>query len=510
MIKKRAILSVYNKTGIESLAKFLIEQEFEIISSGGTHKLLTEKGIAVKKVSDITGFPEILDGRVKTLHPNIHSGILARREKSHLDQLSQLNVGPVDLVCVNLYPFEDTISKNGVTFEEAIEKIDIGGPTMIRAAAKNHQYVTVLSDPTQYDDFIKEYSGKGSTSDEFRRKCALAVFSTMARYDGAIATYLSNGEQAPQSFSISGTLMQNLRYGENPHQIAGLYITGKEKPLGGLEQLHGKELSFNNLLDLQAALNIIHEFDKAACVIIKHNNPCGVGLGASPEEAQKKARSTDEVSAFGGIIALNRSVSLKLAEEIAPFFTECIIAPEYNDDAFQKLSKKKNMRLLRYNPEKFHMPLWDLKQITDGFLLQSTDTINVNVRDAKVVTKRQPDEKEWKALEFVWKVTRHVKSNAIVFANDEQTLAVGAGQMSRVDSTEVAIQKSKHAKLSLQGSAVGSDAFFPFKDSIEALAAAGAKSIVQPGGSVRDEEVIEAANKAGIAMVFTGIRHFKH
>lgn len=510
MIKKRAILSVYDKTGIDTLAKFLIEQDYDIISSGGTYKLLSEKGIRVKKVSDITGFPEILDGRIKTLHPNIYAGILARREKSHMDQLSDLNLSLVDLVCVNLYPFEDTIAQEGVTFDQAIEKIDIGGPTMIRAAAKNHQYVTVLSDPSQYSDFIMEYSSKGTISDEFRKKCAATVFSTIARYDGAIASYLSTTDQTPQCFSISGTVKQNLRYGENPHQIAALYKTGKEEPLGGLKQLHGKELSFNNLLDLQAALNINSEFTQPAVTIIKHNNPCGVGIGKNLEEAQKRARSTDEISAFGGIIALNGSVSLKLAENIAPFFTECIVAPQFDDDAFEKLSKKKNMRLLTYDTEKFKMPAWDIKQLSNGFLLQSTDTIDVNVRKAKVVTKRTPDEKEWKALDFVWKVMRHVKSNAIVFANSEQTLGVGAGQMSRVDSTEVAIQKSKNANLSLEGSVVGSDAFFPFKDSIEALSAAGAKAIIQPGGSVRDEEVIEAANKAGIAMVFTGIRHFKH
>jgi phosphoribosylaminoimidazolecarboxamide formyltransferase/IMP cyclohydrolase len=511
MEKKRAVLSVFDKTNIEVLAEFLIHNNFEIISSGGTYKLLSEKNIPVTKVSEITGFPEILDGRVKTLHPNIHAGILARRDKHHTDQLKDLNLTPVDLVCVNLYPFEQTIAREGVTLEEAIEKIDIGGPTMIRAAAKNHQYVTVLSDPLQYDSYIKEYTeNNGRVSEQFNKKCAARVFATMARYDGSIAQYLFGTEQAPKYFQISGTIKQNLRYGENPHQIAALYATGSQEPMGGVKQLHGKELSFNNLLDLQAALNITSEFDMPACTIIKHNNPCGVGIGSNLSEAQKKARSTDEVSAFGGIIALNRQVDAILAEEVASYFTECIIAPGFEKEAFDKLAKKKNVRLLTYDADNFKKPQWDIKQISDGFLLQSTDLINVKVRESKVVSNRIPTEKEWKAMEFVWKVIRHVKSNAIVFASDTQTLGIGAGQMSRVDSTEVAIQKAKNARLPLEGSVVGSDAFFPFKDSIEALAKAGAKAIIQPGGSVRDDEVIEAANEAGIAMVFTGIRHFKH
>jgi len=511
MASRRAVLSVYDKRGIDTLATFLVEQGFEIVSSGGTYKLLSEKNIPVKKVSEITGFPEILDGRVKTLHPNIHGGILARREDAHINQLKELNLTLIDLVCVNLYPFQDTISREGVTFNEAIEQIDIGGPTMIRAAAKNHKFVTVLSDPSQYQNFIKEYKdNSGNISDTFRKECAARVFQTMAEYDGAIAEYLSADDGTPGFFSVSGNKEQSLRYGENPHQKAGLYRPSKKEPLGGLKQLHGKELSFNNILDLQAALNINSEFSEPSCTIIKHNNPCGVGLGKDLVEAHKRARSTDEISAFGGIITINKAVDLQLAEDIAPFFTECIVAPEFDEEAFARLSKKKNMRLLTFDPQEFKMPAWDVKQLTDGFLVQDTDTINVNVKEAKVATKRAPSEKEWKALEFVWKVIRHVKSNAIVFANDTQTLGIGAGQMSRVDSTEIAIMKSQKAELSLVDSVVGSDAFFPFKDAIEALAEAGAKAIIQPGGSVRDEEVIEAANNADIAMVFTGIRHFKH
>jgi phosphoribosylaminoimidazolecarboxamide formyltransferase/IMP cyclohydrolase len=507
----RAILSVFDKTGVDTLARFLIDQNFEIISSGGTYKLLSEKGIPVKKVSDITGFPEILDGRVKTLHPNIHSGILARRDEGHLGQLRELGLSQIDLVVVNLYPFQETIAKKDVPFNDAIEQIDIGGPTMIRAAAKNHTFVTVLTNPAQYDDFIQEYkSTSGNISDGFRRKCAAEVFKTMAGYDASIADYLSADDTIPNQYNFSGTLQQKLRYGENPHQSAGLYRTGQNVPLGGMYQLHGKELSFNNLLDLQAALNINSEFDQPSCTIIKHNNPCGVGLGETLTLAHKRARSTDEQSAFGGIISINREMDLELAEEMAPFFTECIIAPGFTDDALKRLTKKKNLRLLTFDPEKFIKPVMEIKQLSDGFLIQSTDTVDVNVFESQVVTKREPTEKEWKALNFVWKVIRHVKSNAIVFTNDEQTLGVGAGQMSRVDSTEVAIQKAKKAGLSLIESVVGSDAFFPFKDSIEALAEAGAKAIIQPGGSVRDEEVIEAANEAGIAMVFTGVRHFKH
>lgn len=508
---KRAILSVFDKTDIGVLAHFLVEQNFEIISSGGTYKLLSEKNIPVKKVSEITGFPEILDGRVKTLHPNIHGGILARRDERHLAELNDLGLSQIDLVIVNLYPFQETISKNGVTFNEAIEQIDIGGPTMLRAAAKNHRYVTVLVDPGRYDAFIREYkTNEGNISEGFRRKCATEVFQTMAGYDAAIANYLSSATGSSSQYSFYGTLQQKLRYGENPHQWAGLYRTGKNLPLGEMKQLHGKELSFNNLLDLQAALNINSEFEQPACTIIKHNNPCGVGVGKTLALAHKRARSTDEQSAFGGIIAINGEMDLALARDMASFFTECIIAPGFSEEALKLLAKKKNLRLLKFDPEKFKKPTMDIKQLSDGFLVQSADTISLDVRTSKVVTKRVPSEEEWQALGFVWKTIRHVKSNAIVFANHEQTLGIGAGQMSRVDSTEVAILKAKKAGLSLMGSVVGSDAFFPFKDSIEALAKAGSKAIIQPGGSIRDEEVIEAANKAGIAMVFTGVRHFKH
>jgi phosphoribosylaminoimidazolecarboxamide formyltransferase/IMP cyclohydrolase len=512
MSAKRAILSVYDKANIEKLGHFLVENGYEIVSSGGTYKLLSEKGIAVKKVSSVTNFPEILGGRVKTLHPNIHAGILARREADHLEELSNLGLTEIDLVVVNLYPFEDTIAKEGTTFDEAIEQIDIGGPTMIRSAAKNHKYVTVLSNPDQYETFIDEYSkNDGIISETFRKDCAAKVFATMANYNAAIAEYFTkDDEELSEQFVLSGKKVQSLRYGENPHQNAAVYQSGTEYLLGDFKQIQGKELSFNNFLDLQAAMVINSEFTLPACTIIKHNNPCGVAVGDNLVHAHKMARSTDETSAFGGIIALNGEVEIKLAEDIYPFFTECIVAPSFSDEALRFFSKKKNLRLLTFDPAKFDKPEIDIKKLSGGFLIQSADRIKTNIKDAKVVTKRAPNEDEWKALDFVWNVTRHVKSNAIVFANHTQTLGIGAGQMSRVDSTEVAIQKSKNAGLSLVNSVVGSDAFFPFKDSIEALAKAGAKAIIQPGGSIRDEEVIEAADKAGIAMVFTGIRHFKH
>ncbi len=393
MATKRAILSVYDKTNIDTLAQFLVKNNFEIISSGGTFKLLQEKNIPVKKVSEITGFPEILDGRVKTLHPKIHAGILARRDDEHLAQLADLNLAQIDLVVVNLYPFQDTIAEEGVTFNEAIEQIDIGGPTLIRAAAKNHQFVTVLTSPAQYAVFVKEYeSTSGALTDDFRKNCAKKVFQTMAAYDASIAAYLSDEEAISEQKIISGHLMEELRYGENPHQKAGLYQSGKKLPLGWMKQLHGKALSFNNLLDLQAALNINSEFKQPSCTIIKHNNPCGIGVGPDLIIAHKRARSTDEQSAFGGIIALNQEVGLQLAEDMAPFFTECIIAPGFSAEALEKLSKKKNLRVLTFDPKKFQKPLLDIKQLSGGFLTQTADTINVNVREAKVVTKRAPNE----------------------------------------------------------------------------------------------------------------------
>ncbi len=516
MAKKRAILSVYDKTGIRELAEFLIRNDYEIVSSGGTHKILSEAGISVTQVSDVTGFPEILDGRVKTIHPAILAGILAKREPLHQEQLSKLKLSSIDVIAVNLYPFEKTIAAPEVTLDEAIEQIDIGGPTLIRAAAKNHEYVTVLTKPEQYQHFMNEYSDKdGHITANFRRKCAIDVFRTMARYNQVIADYLyaqeeKTDKEMPELFGLNGSLFQSLRYGENPHQNAGFYSLPNQNPLAAMKQLHGKELSYNNILDLQAALSIVSEFKEPACVIIKHNNPCGVAVSDSLFDAHTRARSTDESSAFGGIISFNGEVNGELAESLASYFVECIIAPGFTADALGRLEKKKNLRLLTFDPSIFESPTWEIKPVTGGFLVQTTDTLSEHIRDAKVVTKRIPSEKEWQAMEFAWKLIKHIKSNAILFAGNNQTLGIGAGQMSRVDSTEIAIIKSQKANLSLTGSAVASDAFFPFRDSIEALVKAGATAVIQPGGSIRDEEVIQAADDAGITMVFTGNRHFKH
>ncbi len=517
MTVKRALLSVYDKTDIVELASFLQKKDFEIISSGGTFRVLEDAGISVTSVSSVTGFPEILNGRVKTLHPKIHAGILAMRTEDHISQLESLDISPIDLVVVNLYPFEATIRKEGITPEEAIEQIDIGGPTLIRAAAKNHDSVTVLTDPSQYKPYMESFEqNKGAIPDTFRRNCARDVFRIMAHYNQTIASYFETlaaadeEEQMPDRFTLSGNLEQILRYGENPHQKAGFYRYGGKKPLGDMQQLHGKELSFNNILDLQAALSIVQEFEQPTCVIIKHNNPCGVATGSSLIEAHKQARKTDESSAFGGIIAVNGPVTLELAESFAEYFVECIIAPEFSQEALQRLTRKKNLRLLIFDPAKLERAIWDLKTVAGGFLVQGTDDSGESIRDARVVTKRKPTEQEWQAMEFAWKITKHVKSNAIVFTNDSQTLGIGAGQMSRVDSTEIAIMKAGKAGLSLRQSTVASDAFFPFRDSIEALAEAGATAVIEPGGSIRDEEVIEAADEAGITMVFTGTRHFKH
>jgi len=508
---KYALLSVYDKSGISELARFLIDRGYKILSSGGTAKLLQQEKLEVLEVSDLTGFPEILDGRVKTLHPVIHAGILAKRTDKHLAQLKELKIDTIDVVAVNLYPFEQTIAGDNVSFDQAVEQIDIGGPTLLRAAAKNHAYVSVLSDPGQYKTFMDAFEESGGdVPAAVKKQFAGAVFALTARYNAAIADYFDEAAEPPLPFTLGGERLQVLRYGENPHQKAALYGSAHQLPMAGLKQLHGKELSFNNLLDLQAALTINNEFDEPACTIIKHNNPCGIGTGADLFKAHEGARATDPTSAFGGIIALNGELDDKLAEELGKYFTECIVAPSFSQEAFERLVKKKNLRLLTYQPERWNKPQWDVKMLSGGFLLQQADRELIDVHQAKVVTKRAPDEQEWKALSFGWKAVKHVKSNAIVFCAADRTLGIGAGQMSRVDSTEIAIMKSKNAGLSLQGSAVASDAFFPFKDSIEALAEAGATAIIQPGGSIRDEEVIEAADKAGIAMVFSGMRHFKH
>jgi len=513
MIKK-AIISVSDKTGIEELAKFLTDNGVEIISSGGTYKVLENAGITVTQVSDVTGFPEILDGRVKTLHPIIFSGILARRNEEHLSQLVEQKIDPIDLIIVNLYPFEETIAKKETLLEEAVENIDIGGPSLIRAAAKNYLYTTVLVSPDQYDDLISDIeNNKNKTSREFRQKCAIRAFEHTARYNALISDYLKNAfdeKSFPEELTLAGRKINDLRYGENPHQKAAYYSFSQRNPLNDIKQLHGKELSYNNLIDLDAALSIVKEFDENFIVIIKHTNPCGAAVGDTLLDAYKTALNSDSLSAFGGIVGVSGEVDAPLAEEMSGHFFECIIAPGFTDDALALLQKKKNLRLLTYLPQRKDLFSYQVRTITDGFLVQSKDLAQIDIEKAKVATKRSPTEKEWKALSFAWKLVKHVHSNAIIYTTDNQLIGVGAGQMSRVDAAELAVKKAEQAKHSTKDTVCASDAFFPFKDGVEALAKAGITAVVQPGGSIRDEEVIEAANAHNLAMVLTEMRHFKH
>jgi phosphoribosylaminoimidazolecarboxamide formyltransferase/IMP cyclohydrolase len=512
---KKAIISVSDKTGIEQLAKFLSDRGVQIISSGGTHKFLDKAGIPVIQVSDVTGFPEILDGRVKTLHPIIFSGILAQRNEDHLHQLNEQDIDPIDLIIVNLYPFEQTIAKEETTLEEAVENVDIGGPSLIRAAAKNYQYTTIIVSPDQYGGLMSAMDNNGNqTSIEFRQQCAVRAFQHTARYNALISDYLKNAFEEEVTFSeeitLAGTKINDLRYGENPHQKAAYYSFSQRNPLNDFKQLHGKELSYNNLLDLDSALSIVKEFDENFVVIIKHTNPCGAAVGDSLLDAYKGALDSDSLSAFGGIVGLTAEVDAQLAEEISGHFFECIIAPGFNDDAVAILQKKKNLRILTFTPQKKNLFDYQVRTITDGFLVQSKDQAQIDLRQAKIATKRSPTEKEWKALSFAWKLVKHVRSNAIIYTTDNQLIGVGAGQMSRVDAAELAVKKAEQAKHSTKNTVCASDAFFPFRDGIEALAEAGITAVVQPGGSIRDAEVIEAADEHNLAMVLTEMRHFKH
>jgi phosphoribosylaminoimidazolecarboxamide formyltransferase/IMP cyclohydrolase len=514
-MNKRALLSVYDKAGIIDLAKFLKDNEFEIISSGGTQKYLKESGVETISIESITGFPEMLNGRVKTLHPRILAGVLAKRINEHEEQLNSHQINSIDLIVVNLYPFEETINQENCTIDNAIEQIDIGGPTLLRSAAKNHEYTTVLVSPEQYNMFKSNYTkNNGNTSMQFRKDCAIQVFEITSQYDTLIAEYLRNDSTEstiyPSTISLQGSKIQDLRYGENPHQKAAFYKFGKISPLGNFQQLHGKELSYNNILDLNTALSMVNEFSNKVSVILKHNNPCGVGTGETVNEAFIKALSTDPISAFGGIIGFNDLVDLETAESISKSFFECIIAPGFSDDALSKLQKKKNLRLIAFNPKIKDSYLYEIRIIEGGFLTQNKDKSNIDVRSCEIVSERRPSDEEIQALDFSWKVVKHVKSNAIVFAEKDRLIGVGAGQMSRVDSTDIAIMKANTTGLSLQGTVVASDAFFPFKDAIESLAKAGATAVIQPGGSIRDEEIIQATNENNIAMVFTKMRHFKH
>jgi phosphoribosylaminoimidazolecarboxamide formyltransferase / IMP cyclohydrolase len=511
-MKKRALISVSDKSGIVEFAGELEKLGFEIISTGGTKKTLQDNGIAVKGVSEVTGFPEILEGRVKSLHPMIHGGLLAKAdETSHQEQLAEHGIVPIQVVCVNLYPFKNTIAAPGTTFEEAIEQIDIGGPAMLRASAKNHQYVTVAVDSADYPTIVSELKESGSVQKGTRQKLAAKVFRHTAAYDALIAEYMTETvkEETPENLTVTYELKQGLRYGENPHQKASFY----RKPLGSAysianaEQLHGKELSYNNINDADAALQIIKEFTEPAAVAVKHMNPCGVGTGVTIYDAFTKAFAADPVSIFGGIIALNREVDSETASKLHEIFLEIIIAPGFTQEALQILKGKKNVRLLVIPITSEKKQETKLTSIEGGLLVQDLDEFSLENGDVKVATKREPTEAEWKALKFGWKVVKHVKSNAIAVTSEDMTLGIGAGQMNRVGAAKIAFEQ---AGPKADGAIMASDAFFPMDDTVEAAAKAGITAIIQPGGSVRDEDSIKKADQYGIAMVFTGVRHFRH
>jgi phosphoribosylaminoimidazolecarboxamide formyltransferase / IMP cyclohydrolase len=524
MAVERALISVFDKTGVLEFAKRMAALGIEILSTGGTAKLLREGGVAVKDVSQFTGWPEMLGGRVKTLHPKVHGGLLFRRNNAEdRKQAADHGIAPIDLAVVNLYPFEATAAKAGLTAEELIENIDIGGPTMLRSAAKNFESVTVVVDPADYMRVARELETNQGTSLSTRLELARKVFATASRYDGLIATELERLSVAaaggvelgakpalPERVHFALRKQQELRYGENPHQAAALYVPAGAAPegLAAAHQLQGKELSYNNFVDLEAARSLAAEFTKPAAIIIKHNNPCGTGEHETLREAYLKALACDPISAFGGVLAFNRAVDAATAEEVAKLFVECIAAPGFDAKAKEIFAAKKNLRLLELpaNGLKPEREL-QLKRILGGMLVQQPDLGQLNDNELRTVTKRVPTAEEMATMRFAWKVAKHVKSNAIVFARDGATLGVGAGQMSRVDSVKLAVMK---AQSSLARSVVASDAFFPFPDGVEEAAKAGATAVIQPGGSVRDNEVIAAADRLGMAMVFTGMRHFLH
>jgi phosphoribosylaminoimidazolecarboxamide formyltransferase/IMP cyclohydrolase len=522
-MSKRALISVFKKDGVSDLARELDARGYEIVSTGGTAAELKASKVAVTGVTKATGFPEILGGRVKTLHPKIHGGILARREEpDDLKALSEHGIPPVDIVVVNLYPFEDKVAK-GAPFAEAIENIDIGGPAMLRAAAKNFQSVAVVVDPADYRLLLEQLDRPGGIDAPTRLYFAQKAFRHTARYEAAIAGYFSQVEAResgyaaaetddvfPYRLALSYEKIQDLRYGENPHQRAAFYsdLGSTLYSVAAARKHQGKELSFNNILDLDAAWRLVTELDDTGCVIIKHTNPCGVALGETPLEAYERAWSCDPTSAFGGILAFNRRVDADTAKKLAGVFVEAVIAPGFDGEAKKALAARPNLRVMDMDTTGIHRVTgFDLKRVMGGVLAQQWDLHHLDRAKCEVMTKRKPTEDEWKALMLAWTVVKHVKSNAIVFANGQQTVGVGAGQMSRVDSARLAVQK---AQLTLEGTAVASDAFFPFRDGLDEIAKAGATAVIQPGGSVKDEEVIAAADEHKLAMVFTGVRHFKH
>jgi phosphoribosylaminoimidazolecarboxamide formyltransferase/IMP cyclohydrolase len=516
---QRALISVSNKEGVVDFARGLSAMGVEILSTGGTARILKDQGLKVKDVSQFTGFPELMGGRVKTLHPKVHGGILSRRDHpGDQAEMKQHGLEPIDLVAVNLYPFESTVQKPECRLEEAVEQIDIGGPSMLRSAAKNFEHVVVLVDPRDYSRTLDELGkNDGLLSRESRLALAQKVFSHTAQYDGLIAHYLDRqvrGEgivRFPVTFSMQLEKVENLRYGENPHQQAAFYRERNvtEPCIALARQLHGKAMSFNNYLDANAALELVKEFSGVAAVIVKHNNPCGVGLGDTPAEAFRKARETDPVSAFGGVIAFNHPVDEGTAQEIGSMFVEIVAAPGFEPEALEAMKKKKDLRLLDVGPTlRGESGGMDMKRVVGGMLIQDRDTGRIeNIRTLKVVTQRKPTEEEYEALAFAWIVCKHVKSNAIVYARSDRTVGIGAGQMSRVDSVKLGAMK---ARSSLKGAVMASDAFFPFRDGIDEAARSGVTAIVQPGGSIRDEEVIRGADEHGMAMILTGMRHFRH
>ncbi len=527
---RRALLSVSDKAGLVDLARGLADLGVELVSTGGTARALSAAGLAVREVADVTGFPEMLDGRVKTLHPAIHGGILARRDlAAHEEALARHGIGPIDLVAVNLYPFEATVAKPGVGYEDAIEQIDVGGPAMIRAAAKNHEGVVVLVDPAQYAPVLEELRRSGGTvSPDTRRRLALEGFRRTAQYDAAIAAWLrapappavpaaGDALRVPPVIHLDAERVTALRYGENPHQRAAFY-----RPLGpalgsgglgALRQLHGPELSYTNLLDLAGALGLLLEFTEPAAVVVKHTNPCGAAVGSDVTAAFERARASDPVSIYGGIVGVNRPVDRPLVEALAGILLEILFAPAFEPDALEELRRtKKKLRVLEVpvgRPPAGSAPL-EARSVSGGLLVQEADLVGLDPVAVRVVSRRQPTAAEWRALRFAWKVVKHVKSNAIVLTSEDQVLGVGAGQMSRVDAARLAVMRGREHGHKLGGAAVASDAFFPFRDGLDVVAEAGAAAVIHPGGSVRDEEIVAAADEHGMAMVATGIRHFKH
>jgi phosphoribosylaminoimidazolecarboxamide formyltransferase/IMP cyclohydrolase len=512
MTIKRALISVSDKEGLVPFVKGLVERGVEIISTGGTSKLLEQNGINVIGISEVTNFPEMLDGRVKTLHPMIHGGLLGIRDnEEHQQTMEAHGIAPIDLVVVNLYPFKETIQKTGVTHEEAIENIDIGGPSMLRSAAKNHRFVTVVVDPSDYNVVLDELSATEEVTFHTKQRLAAKVFRHTAAYDALIAEYLTKqvGEESPESLTVTFEKKQDLRYGENPHQKAAFYQ--KSIPVKGsissAKQLHGKELSYNNINDADAALTIVKEFNDPAVVAVKHMNPCGVGIGNTISLAYEKAFEADPLSIFGGIVAANRMIDVETAIQLKEIFLEIVIAPGFTEEALEILTTKKNLRLLEVELETNQTIENRLTTVSGGVLVQETDHMSFEQADITIPTKREPTEKEWEDLKLAWKVVKHVKSNAISLAKDNMTIGIGAGQMNRVGAAKIAIEQAGEKAI---GSALGSDAFFPMDDTVEAAAKAGVTAIIQPGGSIRDEDSIKKADEYGITMVFTGVRHFKH